>query len=379
MKKPFLLKNKSIFLTYHDPKNLLTKDILLQNIQKIITKRENILKNYYLVTENDGKHYHILLILEDIVRTQNSEYFDFELQNQNFHGNYTNILKRNYSNILKRNYSNIDRKGVKKYLTKIEETLLYLLKEDKYPYIKGFDQNLLKDLYSIGKDMLEYNIAYQFEEFQPYFIEDSKPEIPNTFRNFKQLTIDLSQKDTKFEFPENNTICICNYQNKKKFLNSIVTNQTAIIGKDFHGKNIKNIIDSTYLNQNLSDIEKNIESFFLETEKSTKRSQITELLHSKCIYICYTKSEKEKKKYKEMSYEFQEKNPWLQLDLLELVDILQQKKIENPINIVNIVIDNSHNINITNVDRILSLKEENALLKKRIEYLEEQIAKKKRK
>ena len=52
-------------------------------------------------------------------------------------------------------------------------------------------------------------------------------------------------------FPENNTICICNYQNKKKFLNSIVTNETAIIGKDFHGKNIKNIIDSTYLNQNL--------------------------------------------------------------------------------------------------------------------------------
>jgi len=220
-------------------------------------------------------------------------------------------------------------------------------------------------------------------------------EIPNTFRNFKQLTIDLSQKDTKFEFPENNTICICNYQNKKKFLNSIVTNETAFIGKDFHGKNIKNIIDSTYLNQNFSDIEKNIESFFLETEKSTKRSQLTELLHSKCIYICYTKSEKEKKKYKEMSYEFQEKNPWLQLDLLELVDILQQKKIENPINIVNIVIDNSnsHNTNITNVDRILSLEkenvslgkenvsleEENALLKKRIEYLEEQIAKKKRK
>jgi hypothetical protein len=91
MKKPFLLKNKSIFLTYHDPKNLLTKDILLQNIQKIIRKRENILKNYYLVTENDGKHYHILLILEDIVRTENSEYFDFELENENFHGNYTNI------------------------------------------------------------------------------------------------------------------------------------------------------------------------------------------------------------------------------------------------------------------------------------------------
>jgi hypothetical protein len=218
-------------------------------------------------------------------------------------------------------------------------------------------------------------------------------EITKTFRNFKQLTIDLSQKDTQFEFPENNTICICNYQNKKKFLNSIVTNETAIIGKDFYGKNIKNIIDSTYLNQNLSDIEKNIESFFLETEKSTKRSQITELIHSKCIYICYTKSEKEKKIYKEMSYEFQEKNPWLQLDLLELVDILQQKKIENPINIVNIVIDNSHNTNITNVDRILSLEkeklsleeeklsleEEITLLKKRIEYLEEQTAKKKRK
>jgi hypothetical protein len=212
-------------------------------------------------------------------------------------------------------------------------------------------------------------------------IESEIPLINNTTRNFKQLTIHLSQKDTKFEFTENNTICICNYQNKKKFLNSIVTNQTAIIGKDFHGKNIKNIIDSTYLNQNLSDIEKNIESFFLETEKTTKRSQLTELLHSKCIYICYTKSEKEKKKYKEMSYQFQEKNPWLQLDLLELVDILQQKKIENPINIVNIVIDNSnsHNTNITNVDRILSLEEENALLKKRIEYLEEQIAKKKRK
>jgi cell division protein FtsB len=218
-------------------------------------------------------------------------------------------------------------------------------------------------------------------------------EITKTFSNFKPLTIDLSQKDTQFEFPENNTICICNYQNKKKFLNSIVTNETAIIGKDFYGKNIKNIIDSTYLNQNLSDIEKNIESFFLETEKSTKRSQLTELLHSKCIYICYTKSEKEKKKYKEMSYQFQEKNPWLQLDLLELVDILQQKKIENPINIVNIVIDNSNNTNITNVDRILSLEKENlsleeenlsleeeiTLLKKRIEYLEEQTAKKKRK
>lgn len=86
-----------------------------------------------------------------------------------------------------------------------------------------------------------------------------------------------------------------------------------------------------------------------------------------------------------MSYEFQEKNPWLQLDLLDLVDILQQKKIENPINIVNIVIDNSHSTNITNADKILSLEgenavlKENALLKEHIEYLEEQTAKKKRK
>jgi hypothetical protein len=77
-----------------------------------------------------------------------------------------------------------------------------------------------------------------------------------------------------------------------------------------------------------------------------------------------------------MSYDFQEKNPWLKLDLLELVDIFQQNKIGNPINIVNILIDNSH---ITNADRIFSLEGENALLKERIEYLEQQTAKKKRK
>lgn len=96
------------------------------------------------------------------------------------------------------------------------------------------------------------------------------------------------------------------------------------------------------------------------------------------IYLLY-KIWKTKKKYKDMSYDFQEKNPWLKLDLLELVDIFQQNKIGNPINIVNILIDNSHSTKITNADRIFSLEGENALLKERIEYLEQQTAKKKRK
>jgi hypothetical protein len=321
------LSTKNLLLTYRDTKNLLTKDLLLENIKKIIVKNTNKIISYYLILkpptqdileQEEGNEYAILLILENRVRTRNCRYFDFQIENHTFNGKYQNILKIDNWDI-KNNSLN-----VKKTLTQIQCLLIYLLKKDKNPYIQGFNLDLLKKLHFISKNFLESKVDYEFEEFQPHYREDSNLSLIK----FKLLTINLNEK---FEFLEKNTICICHYKDKASFLSLIITNEAFVVGKSFSEKNIKIAIDMTdniEITENIEKkmyIENKMNLFFFHPERTTSSFEIFQMLNN-CpkIYIFYTASEEQTNLYKTIIQNFLKLCNWSTIDLIELREITKQ-------------------------------------------------------
>jgi hypothetical protein len=420
MENKFILRGKKLLLTYHDNKNLLSKDKVLEAINQIIAQKQNLIVGYYIVCETNritdpsprifehkdklNTHYHILLILEYEFRSENCHCFDFVINNTNFHGNYRIISQIVYSN--KSKYSLNKPKNLEQYkslvqknISSLEYTLIYLLKEDNQPYVKGFNLEKLAELYQIRINLLEYKVSYCWEDFNPKYdymlsstenlnpvISNKKEFIPDKSTLFKGLTLQIDDNNKKFPFKEENTICICAFKDKNKLLELILGEGILILENfnDFAKERIEAIV---YLTSMYKKTRKKIEleQFFLHVESHLNDYQLRKSFNNsiKKLYIFCTNSEEQTKNFKNMTELFKEEHQWLNLNRIELIDIIQQNSTGSTINIINNINNNTINnyhdsINFNTVikennfiNKVEQVEDENIQLRNKINKLEE--------
>lgn len=163
----FILKGQRLFLTYCFPLNSsFSKEEFLIEINSLVFKMKTEILCYYVVEEHsknsniptypknpvEKKHFHAILILKNSILITNQYFLDIN----NVHGNYVpffEVLK--HARSLKKDIDSFSKNSasiIYKNLRGFEKIILYLLKQDKNPFI-NLSTNSISYLSSLARDI----------------------------------------------------------------------------------------------------------------------------------------------------------------------------------------------------------------------------------